>query len=347
MNDPSRLYVSDDPEFFPQPGVLFRARLHGNGSVARILFDHVNSTASPMRLLVGIANLDDGDGTIGVLGAYAGPGGDFMSVGHDATEGFLRAHELGHGGPVATLPIPKRTTAVLTNFPPLQPGPPPRPTKKRAGQCVAGIVDIELRDDHQYEVRVLACSPLQGMEVFDTIGDAKTDGVFRRGVYDIEKAIRSEPDPEIELGGPEVKIGSDLDADDETYPRVPGLDPYVAASQKAKPPRMVHKGEFGVLKWFTTTVPAGSTVRLVQSAHGGNATATYAIDGKLLLRSSLLQPADGNSDVVVLAAPADQARTVEIATMADINSMEPLHLAVVPDDSGAADGALGPKITHA
>ncbi len=342
MDDPELLYVSDDPEFFPMHGVLFRGALSGNGRVVRLLFDHVNATAAPMRVLVGIANLDGADGRVDVLGASAGPGGGFMDVGHLATVHFLRASELG--GVVSTKQVPARGTSILADFRSLPPGPPRSPGNKRGISCVAGIFDVQCLDDHHYELRVLACSPQSGMEVFDTIGDAPTDGVFRRGVFDISATVNAQA--VIDFGGADVKIGSDDEADGEMYPRVQGLDRYRDASLAAKPPRRFHKGEFGVVKRFVCRIPARKTGVLVQSAHGGAATASYVIDGELLA-SSRLAPTDGDTAVIALVAPGEQDRTVEITTMADINSMAPFHLAVVEDATQVADGTLGPKISVA
>ena len=349
MNDPSLLYVSDDPEFFPDHGVLFRAPLKGRGTVARLLFDHVNSTTAPMRVLVGIANLSSSDGTVDVLGATAGPFAahgaldTFTHVGHLATIGFLRAHQLGHGGGVATRTIRGNgETLVLTNFPPLPAGGDPRPGSKRGVACVAGIFDIGVRDDNAYEVRVLACGPQHGMEVFNSIGDSNPDGFFRRGVFAIPPAAGAPQ--QVEIDGGAVRIGDDKIAS-EVYQRAK-TDPYRTLPNKKRNPRPGHTGEFGILKRLVFTIPAGEAVRLTQSFRGGSATGSYVIDGALVLESDLVRD-NAVNDVVLLAAPDEKDRPVEVATMTDINSMEPVSLAVVSDTSGDANGTLGKTISIA
>jgi hypothetical protein len=342
--------VSDDPEFFPDHGVLFRAPLQGRGTVVRILFDHVNSTVAPMRVLVGVANLEPTDGSMNVLGATAGPfagaGGSvdtFTHVGHVATVDFLRAHELGHGGGVATRTVPARgQTLVLTNFPALPAGGDPRPGSKRGIACVAGIFDLEPLDDNRYEIRVLACSPQHGMEIFNTIGDSNPDGFLRRGVFDISSTVGATA--EIAIDGAAARIGDNKIAS-QVYPRA-SIDPYRKVSLEAPEPHPDHTGEFGVLKRFFCGIPAGETVRLMQSARGGSATASYVIDGKFVLQSELLRD-NADRDVVVLVAPDAGDRRVEIVAMTDINSMEPFSLAVASDTTGRDDGTLGPTISAA
>ncbi len=97
------------------------------------------------------------------------------------------------------------------------------------------------------------------------------------------------------------------------------------------------------------TIPDGKTGFLVQSAHGGEATATYVIDGSDLLASTRMPDDKSPSTVVALASPAGGGpRDVTVATMAEINSSYPVELTVTSNGGGVAgaDGTLGPKITN-
>ena len=60
MQKAALLYVSDDPETFSDHGRLSHGPLPADGSVAPVLFDHVNGMERPMRPIVGIFNLGAG-----------------------------------------------------------------------------------------------------------------------------------------------------------------------------------------------------------------------------------------------------------------------------------------------
>src|ERR1700723_1125623 len=169
MNDASLLYVSDCPESFYSHGRLFHGPITANGNVIRLLFDHVNRTTVPMRVMVGVVNTDGTAGSIDVRGGCAGPDGNFMGVGHTATARYIAAVAQNS---VTSVAVPANGYASIfsATVSPLQ--------------CVAGIYDIDCGNSgFAYEVRVIACDPANTFDAYDVLPESPDDGKSRRGVF--------------------------------------------------------------------------------------------------------------------------------------------------------------------
>src|SRR5579863_3869968 len=251
MDDASLLYVSDSPESFAAHGRLFHAPLVATGSVIRLLFDHVNRTASTMSVIVGVVNTDANPSSIQVRGGVGGPGGNFMGVGHAATEQYLAA---ANQNAVTTIAVPANGYAPIFNatLAPLE--------------CVAGIYDIDCGNSgFRSEVRVIACDPASTIDAYDVLPEAPDDGKFRRGVFDITNSAQPQA-----IGYSGVPTAFEIGA--LAFPRA-AIDPY------GGPP---YQGEYGVLCRFDCNLQGSGAIWLYQSARGGAATATYLVNGALL-----------------------------------------------------------------
>jgi hypothetical protein len=330
MDDAKHLYVSDDPETFKTHGKLFHAKLPDRGTVARILFDHVNGTSVPpgatgaaMRVIVAIVNTGRDAAGIAIRGNDVEPSANGMDVGHRATMEYLKAHEIDPGAGLALFTVEGGDAHVLSDHV-LQPGAPGAGGHPgRTGDCTAGIFDFESQvAGAEFELRIIACDPSSDLSSFDDLPDLPTDGKQRRGIFDITgTAIPSA----IAYGGGPVTIGPEH----QFYPHVPG-DAYDGPG---------HTGEYGVLKRFRCDVSGPQTGRLAQSARGaGNATATYVIEGELL-QSHQFAP-NPFLEVTTFDVAAGRRRTVSVVTMAEINSTLPVQLSMGPTTTQIAQAPI-------
>ncbi|GAC1613688.1 MAG: hypothetical protein NVS4B13_08600 [Candidatus Elarobacter sp.] len=326
--DAALIYVSDDPETFTGHGRLFTARLPPAGTTARILFDHVNGSTVALRLLVVVAKLDDGNGTVEIAGVDAGAADahidahNGMLVGHVATMNFLKARLLAPGGGASTVAVDATAPHVLSSRV-MQP--PARGNAKNVGECVAGIFDFSALDEGEYELRVMACDPRRAADAWDELeAAANPHPAHRSGVF----AIPADEEPTTIAFGHGAKFG------DKLYPRAEQFDP------SNDPP---FKGEYGVIKRFACELAAGRDGWLYQSTGAPGATATYIVDGRHVLTSSRFLPKQ-KPDKVLRLRPGSTA----VVTMAEINSALPVNLSTGPDDPSLANaGSPKSKITVA
>jgi hypothetical protein len=314
MNDPARLYISDCPEAFTSHGRLFHAPLPTDGSVARLLFDHVNGTSTEMRVIAGIVNTDGILRSVRVAGGTAGPNGNWMEAGHIATMRYIQAAK--QDAPTVIV-IAANDSALLFD------------DVLSPRQCVAGIIDIDCgATGRAYDVRVIACDPSRSIDAFDALPEAPDDGKSRRGIFDISGASLAQA--LVYPGTPVAfEIGSALFARAKS-------DPY------GGPP---HKGEYGVLRRFNCTLLSAGSVWLYQSARAGLATATYLINDTLLASHSI--PAGPRSKVSSFRLTAGQPQGVTIITMAEINSSYPMQLSFDSDDPTIVDAQQGGSPVYA
>jgi len=307
VEDAELLYVSDCPETFNEHGILFRASLPQDGRVARLLFDHVNGTSAPMRLLVGIVSGGKLAGSITTLGGTGGPDGNFIAVGHAATLRFIQLRETGSS----------RNDSVNINDTVMLADMTLRPT-----ECAAGIFDIA-GDGSEYSVVVAACDPSNdSASVFGKLPPSDDDGKSRRGVFDITGSAVAKP---VTYAGACVTF----EFGNECFPRT-NLDPY-------KGPE--HKGEYAVLRRFECSVSGTGPVSLYQSARAGESTATYVVNGKVLASHAI--PAGPRSKIATFTLVAGQPQQIMLETMAEANSSYPFELSLDADDPQLADAGTG------
>jgi hypothetical protein len=307
MEDAALLYVSDCPETFKGHGILFRAPLPQDSRISRLLFDHVNGTGVPMRVLVGIVNAGNAAGSVTTVGGTGGPDPNFILVGHAATLRFIQMRESGASTGNA---IAANGTIMLADvaLPP--------------GACAAGIFDIA-GDGKGYTVVVAACDPSSdSAAVFGTLPPALDDGKSRRGVFDITGSAEAKP---VAYSGSAVAI----EFGTETFPRI-YFDPYEGPD---------HKGEYAVLRRFTCSLSGNGSICLYQSARAGISTATYVVDGKVLASHAI--PAGPRSKIATFVLSPGQSQQVTLETMAEANSSYPFQLSFDVDDPQLADAGTG------
>jgi len=306
MEDAALLYVSDCPETFKGHGILFRAPLPQDGRVARLLFDHVNGTGTPMRVLVGIVSTG-GAGSVTTLGGSGGPDPNFIAVGHAATLRFIQMREAGTSKDNA---LPANGAVMLADM------------TLKPNDCAAGIYDIAA-DGQGYSLVVAACDPSSdSAAVFAALPAAPDDGKSRRGVFDITGSAAAQP---IVYAG----MCSTFEFGTQTFPRT-DLDPYQGPD---------HKGEYAVLRRFTCSLSGDGAASLYQSARAGTSTATYVVDGKVLASHAI--PAGPRSKIATFTLAAGQPKTLTLETMAEANSSYPFQLSFDADDPQLAEAGTG------
>ena len=334
MDDPAVLYVSDDPEGVREiSAILFQSVLPDNGHVARILIDHDNRTplndktpiGLDIRVIAWIVNRGPAGGAIDIARSVAPQSRSGIAVGHATTAQFLRMREGSAGGGVAPVAlakdVPERLIDVVLKPGVRAPVVPGKPVVLAVdGECITGLFDVQCDTiGNTYEIRVIACDPSQDVDVFDRLGKAPGDGKQRSGVFTIAGAGASARVPfgEVPLVGLPVSIGR------VTHPRA-------AVPKDAGPP---YEGEFGITKRFSCAIQGGNTGRtamIAERAGGGGAMASYMIDGRLFT-SQRIGPSDEYVKVTTIAVGPHQSQTVNIATIAEINSTMPVDILIAPN----------------
>lgn len=320
MNDPTLLYVSDDPESVTSHGQLFAARVPA-WRVVRFLFDHVNQSAVPLRIICAVANTANTNALFSLLGACAGPDSNGMKVGHAATLRFLKSKEFVKGGAVSRHVVAPGRAYMLADF----------VVPIRA--CVAGIYDIAADPGTQLELRAFACDPTHdAASVWSLLPQSAASQKQRRGVFDV---AGSDAPTALSYTGAAINASIGL----VPLSRDPTYDPYGGVD---------YKGDYGVLRRLDAriSVPIARSVSLYQSADGGNATATFIVDGRVL-ESSQIAPGSLYK-VATYDFPAAGTVTSAIITMAEINSSYPFKLTLAADDPAVANaGSAGSPVSQA
>jgi hypothetical protein len=295
MQEPTLLYVSDDPETFTTHGRLFNGPI-ADGTVARVLFDHVNGADIPIRLVVALVNTS-GVGSIALLGGLAGPDKNFMAVGHLATYRFLVAHETVPGGAISNHSVNTHGYALVDVV--LQPG-----------ECSAGIFDIGANGG-PFDLRVFACDPGHDtLSVYDMLPDLPSSDLQRRGIYVLPGSTMAAAYP---YDGTPVSF--EIGANGATLPRAK-IDP--------NPEGAPHKGEYGVIKRFTSSLgaPGGS---LYMCPRGAAATGTFIVNGRVLQCHTV----SVDNTIQIASSPGAE---LALVTMPDINSSYPVRFTIGPPD---------------
>jgi hypothetical protein len=344
MIDPTLLYVSDDPETFVGRGKLFFADLPADGRVARILFDHVNGAATPMRVIAMIANKASVPNKIALAGVSVGPPGtpspvgpndpfrNGMHVGHLATAGFLKARLVVPGGSIDLLEL-RDQPHLLASFV-LDPG--AKAPTKMDGQCAAGIWNFLSISGLPCEFRVMACDVGEDATAWDTLQPAENKRMeenekareadpnvprldFRSGIFDISgREGFDNAENEITLDGSPGKLG------DATYPRAANFPQFDGSA---------YKGEYGVIKHFWCEMGDAANGRLTQEARGnGSATASYLTNDELLESG---QFGRGRVFSVADVSPGEDG-VARVVTMAEINSTLPVNLGITRNAANLA-----------
>ncbi|MBD5656696.1 MAG: hypothetical protein IAI50_16175 [Candidatus Eremiobacteraeota bacterium] len=308
MQEPTLLYVSDDPETFRSHGRLFSGPI-ADKAVVRVLFDHVNGADVPIRLvaaIVGTANV----GAIALLGGLAGPDTNFMGVGHLATYRFLVAHETVPGGAVSIHSVDVNGYALVD-------------VVLKPGECIAGIFDIAASGG-PFDLRIFACDPGHDtLSVYDILPDLPPSELQRRGIYMLPGSTMAAPVP---WDGTAVSF--EIGSDGGSLPR---------ATIDANPNAEAHKGEYGVLKRFTSAIGANGG-SLYMCPRGAAATGTFIVNGRVLQCHAV----DADQTIEIATTTGG---SFTLVTMPDINSTYPVRFTLGPsDETIAAAGSEGSPV---
>lgn len=309
---PVSLLVSDYPEKITRNGILFSDGLRA-GKPARFLYYHFNEPGSvDRRILLKLTNSGGGPALVQYISGEGGPTPYVMEGGHLSAQRFL-LHETRNEGVVVTVPAGGTINLVDQEFP--------------AGTLVSNLLQL----------RELGGTPLHLtllVQNFDDPVDTlppstallQSSVKHARGVYPIPEFFF---DYTYFVGG-----AGDVDVPLGKIP-LPNLRQGEALG-----------GDYGVLQSITVTLvnrtgqPA--QLALYENPHGGGATATYLIDGNVIVSS----PVKSFAKVKVrqYTVPAHGFVRTQIVTMPEGGSSYPVYLIIGPDDGSVAPGAPGSPI---
>lgn len=293
---PTVLFYSDDPEELTGDGVLFRGTLSRNQPV-RLYYYHQAKVANLSVAIV--LDAPGGAGRVNVIGRGAGPNPAIMYVGQLATYHYLDDHARESG---VNLNVAAGAPLVLsTSDAPL-----------RAGDLVAGAVDLALLDGNPVNVSVVALSPQADLSALLSGDELLSDGKRRRGAYDIAQTFSLAL--AYAVGGPEpapIRVG--------------GGDPPIPNLRAGGRPLA---GDYGILRnvnlALSNPTQAPATVYLYEKPIGYPVTTTIDFDGDAA--PTRLQCAKQPLRYLVRAfdVPANANATITGTYMTDGGSTYPL-----------------------
>ncbi|TAM77689.1 hypothetical protein EPN44_02310 [bacterium] len=308
---PVSLLVSDYPETITENGVLFSEDLTTNRP-ARFLYYHYNKPGSQdRRILLKVTNVSSQPAQVQYISGAAGPTPYEMEVGHLSTMRFL-VHEARNEGTVVT--VPPNATINLANqeFP--------------AGTVISNLLQLRELSGDRLHLSLLVQDFGQPVDAAPASSDLLQSTVkHARGVY---------PIPEFFFDYTYFVGSDDVEVPIGQIP-LPNLRRGEALG-----------GDYGVLQSITLTLVnrtgAPARLALYQNPRGGAATATYIIDGTVVLS----HPAKAFTTFKVrqYAVPAHGFVRTQVVTMPEGGSSYPLRLVVGPDDGSVAPGAPGSPI---
>lgn len=280
--EPTTLLYSDDPETVPGAALLFRSSAPIDVSHPARLFAYHAAGRTGQELYL-VFRTKGQASQIQLTGAAVGPSGDAVCVGHEAGVLYLERRLTGEGAVVdATASSPGVIRLSARTMP--------------AGTTVTAIYDITVSGGDPIDVAVVAVSDGADPRAYLDAPEAPSDGIGRRGEYDL-RAVHPLA-LSYTAGGGDVSV------------RV--ADASAAPSDDVVPLRsggVPLKGHYGVIRpiVLTLTNPTDSVqqVYLFESPLDGTDTATLWFAGeqapvevtrmtdtasKYLLRSFSLQP---------------------------------------------------------
>ena len=309
---PRVLFLSDDPEYLPTEGLVFRgsvspdraARLyyyHSDIGVPRDL-DAVLTATVPTR--------------VQFMESQAGPDLDVMSVGHTVSRDFLRFQQYNEGTVVD-----------------LAPGKPfiVRHALVLQGEVVAGAVDVHVVAGGTVAVSVVASSAGSTPDAYLNGPRVPFDGHARHGTFDLDgygnlAAVYT-------VGGPDtaVKYGGRAPTPRNLDPSDPGHD----------------YGDYGIVQRITFTLVNPTDVPhlayLYEKPLGGPVRSTFVVDGQLKELGCARMPQPYWLTTYQLPPHSTGASTT--VTMTDGGSFYPLEFGVTETQplpytppTGAPDG---------
>jgi len=309
---PISLLVSDYPETITENGVLFSETLQTN-QPARFLYYHYNEPGSAdRRILLKLTNDGDQPALVQYISGPAAPTPYVLEGGHLSTMRFL-VHVARNEGTVVTVPAKSTINLIDQEFP--------------AGTLISNLLQLRELNGKPLQLTLLVQNfdaPVDSMPAGTTLLQSKVK--HARGVY---------PIPEFFFDYTYFVGSSSLEVPIGEIP-LPNLRRGEALG-----------GDYGVLQSITITMVnrtnQAAPLALYENPHGGTATATYVIDGNVVLS----HPVKAFTKYMVrqYLVPAHGFVRTKITTMPEGGSSYPLYLIVAPDDGSVAPGAPGSPIS--
>jgi len=308
---PTSLLVSDYPETITENGVLFSEDLKTFEPV-RFLYYHYNQPGSvDRRILLKLTNGGDQPALVQYIAGRTDPTPNVLEGGHLATMRFLK-HEANNEGAVITVPAHTTINLINQEFPP--------------GTLVSNLLQFRELSGAPLHLTLLVQNFDEPVDTMPGSTDLLQSSVkHARGVY---------PIPEFFFDYTYFVGSDDIDVPIGQIP-LPNLRQGEALG-----------GDYGVLQSITFTLVNRTNepaqLALYENPRGGAATATYIIDGTVVL-SHPVKPFT-KYKVRQYRVPAHGFVRTQIVTMPEGGSSYPLHLIVAPDDGSVAPGAPGSPI---
>jgi hypothetical protein len=307
MVRPKSLLVSDYPETLKENGTLFSADLSAK-SADRFLYFHYNPGSQPdRRIVLKVQNPSNQPALVQFIAGQAGPDGNEMLVGHQATERFL-VRLAQNEGSVVTVP-PNTTLALAEQLLP-------------ARSVVSGLMQLHEIEGAQLHLALVA----QSVDT-DVAAPIGTEDLLQgghphaRGIYPIPEFFF---DYSYDAEGPDLEIPI-------------GQIPL---------PNLVHgqtlAGDYGVLQSVTIRMINNDRhnardIALYASPRGGRATGSFVID-RVLVQAHAMAPY-GHYKLRQYTIPPGSFVRTDIVTIPEGGSSYPLRLIVAPDDGSAPPGS--------
>ncbi|MGQ0550675.1 MAG: hypothetical protein ACT4PY_13510 [Armatimonadota bacterium] len=296
LADPDRLLVSNRPETITADGLLFHETLTADHP-ARLLFHHLNGTASQSRILkISLSNPGGARARVHYTRGLAGPAPDPVLTGHQATARFLSALTAGVGYIVE---VPPRGRAEFTAY-------------TLAPQAlVSGLMQLQVVEGGPIDLTVHVRLPwLLDRTVTTDLGP----WAF--------------PHPRGTFPGSLVDVKRDVPADQPAIIGDLGIMSELRDVRTGEP--LV--GDYGVLYRFRLRLVNPTdrqiTAALLANAAGGPARGHFLIDG-VVADLGLLQ-ANEERMVTSFVLPPGSSRDVTVLTMPIAGSFYPVRLAMRP-----------------
>lgn len=294
LNPTPHLIISNNPENFTHPGLLFKGQFP-DGSPSRVFYHHYNKGKAAYLFELQLTNPSDRLTKIHVMDGIAGPDPRELSVGAGAAERFFAAlkHNLGK---VIEVSSGKSYPLVVR--------------KVRPGESVSGILRISALDGTKPVLETRARS-LDGRE---PDGEMVEDKVSRpKGIYE----------------GPEIAIDSEYTAGgDYTFIKI-GKTSLLVDAQNAK----VNRGNYGVFYTVNITLKnptlSQATAHINFTPQAGPAKGVFLLNGTDLIKTPVVSAFAPYSLTKVELKPGETQK-IQLRTMPVAGSFYPISIVVQP-----------------
>lgn len=313
----TELWYCNDPENVTAPGRLFAAELVPN-SPARMLYHHINASASPLVLQVWIKNPNNAPARIVIIPGDGDPSKDPVRAGLDAGERFFTSW-LSGSGHIVTIPAKSAMPLVIHRLAP--------------GQTSSGLTYLRLLDNERKPliVRTDAIHPtvttaawMQGEGLPTPWIVTGTRRLADQEMTATETTEHVYPEPFLEMEA-NYEIGGRF-----AFFRI-GQEPIASQNSQKE-----LDGNFGVIYSLKSTVTnptqVATTIEAVFEASAGYSGAVFTVDG-VFVRTPLLQT-KGEFVLKTITLQPGQSQSITIQTIPLSGSSYPATIVVRPKGIG-------------